>query len=192
MIPIIGLTGEPGKQAGVGKDTVADFMTVCGDYKPIALAQPIKDGVCAMFNLPSTVFDNRDAKECPIHGIGVSPRYLAQTLGTEWGRKLVRDDLWFRLADRRIAALRDRGYTPVVTDVRFPNEADWICRQGGSVVRVERPNIEPVAGHASEDGVDEHQVDYRLHNAGHDLDHLRRAVIDLVAAIERDYAPRRA
>ena len=32
----------------------------------------------------------------------------------------------------------------VITDVRFPNEAAWIKRCGGKVVRIDRPGVQPL------------------------------------------------
>ena len=85
----------------------------------------------------------------------VTPRYILQTLGTEWGRAVDRN-VWVRKAlrdaeevledpevlyerSRGITSLSARGPTPqppklvTITDVRFKNEVLAILKQGGMV-----------------------------------------------------------
>lgn len=69
-----------------------------------------------------------------------------QTLGTEWGRNFVDSGLWLKIADRKIDYLRilasnKNAYIEgiVVTDVRFPNEYDYIHKNGGAIWHIHRP-----------------------------------------------------
>lgn len=71
--------------------------------------------------------------------------------------------------------LRDLGPGVVVTDVRFPEEADAIRAAGGLTVRVVRPGVGPINGHRSELALDGYQADVTLHNTG--------TVIELHAAL---------
>ena len=67
-----------------------------------------------------------------------------QTLGTEWGRDQVHPELWIRHAQRRLDNYRRVSVNVVVTDVRFPNEADWLRANGGElwhVLRKTAPNV---------------------------------------------------
>jgi len=189
---LIGLTGlrvDPygGRYgtAGAGKDTVAGFLCQIGGYCPIALSDPIKDALEAMFDLEAGVWDQPDFKERSLPSVNTTPRYLAQTLGTEWGREVIRSDLWLLLAEQRICRLVGTCNGVVITDIRFDNEAQWIKERGGDVVRVVRPaadNQIDNAGHGSESGVADELVDVTIDNV-RDFDCLFRQARALVAAI---------
>lgn len=91
---------------------------------------------------------------------GPEIRRLLQRLGTEAGRDLLGDNIWVDAAltghptDAKI----------VVTDVRFPNEAERIKELGGLLVRVSRPGVKAVNAHASETSLDDWDFDYTLEN----------------------------
>lgn len=155
---LIGITGK----AGTGKDTVATHLRDAYGYHVHALAAPLKLGIESMFGLPSTIWD-RDQKEKDIPWLGLSPRYLAQTLGTEWGRRLVADDLWLRLLGRHVDELPEDATGIVVPDVRFDNEASFIRDRGGVIVRLVR-DVDDVNAHVSEFGVSENLVDVEVIN----------------------------
>lgn len=155
-LKIIGLTGP----AGAGKDTAALHLCAAYGFASFALADPIRKGIMAMFDMAEVELVDRSKKEQPIYWLGKSPRQLMQTLGTEWGRQHVADDIWLRLADQRIAHLTANAkYLGlkgiVITDIRFPNEAEWI-RQRGDLVHITRQSKclnQSTAKHASEQGI---------------------------------------
>lgn len=154
---LIGITGK----AGAGKDTLAAGLK--GRSGVIySLASPLKRGIETMFGLPSTVWE-RDQKEVVIPWLGVSPRRLAQTLGTEWGRELIAPDVWLRVAERAITEALREGALVVVPDIRFDNEAEMIRRLDGIVVRVER-DVAAVEAHVSEAGIADCLVDVVIEN----------------------------
>lgn len=163
---LVGITGP----AGCGKDTLADYLAERHGFHKYSLASPIKYGVEIMFGLPDTVW-NRESKEKVIKWIGKSPRQLAQTLGTEWGRRNVADDIWLRRAEHELNMLRMTHDDPdspaprmVIADVRFPNEAQWVRDRGGIVLRINRPGVESVSAHVSEGGVPDGMVDCTITN----------------------------
>ena len=86
-------------------------------------------------------------------------RYL-QRLGTECGRELIGDTVWID------AALRDVPENVVVTDARFPNEAQAIRDRGGIVVRITRPGVGPANSHQSETALDGWPFDAVIVNDG--------------------------
>ena len=89
-------------------------------------------------------------------------RALLQRCGTDAGRKVLGDDVWVNAA---MAGLPPGDV--VVSDVRFPNEADAIRAGGGFIVRVERPGYTaPEGAHASETAMDGYPHDYAIHNGG--------------------------
>lgn len=143
---IIGLTGA----ARSGKDTVALYLDGHFGFSRLALATPLKQGIEAMFGLPQSMWSD-EKKELEIPGLGVSPRRMAQTLGTEWGRNTLGEDIWLKVLERRIDELQVDQV--VITDVRFANEARWVKDRGGLLIRVERPNVRAIAAHSSEAGI---------------------------------------
>lgn len=58
------------------------------------------------------------------------------------------------------------GTNWIITDCRFPNEADAIKREGGYVIRIKRPFVKPVNYHQSEIALDDYNFDYVLNNDG--------------------------
>lgn len=63
----------------------------------------------------------------------------------------------------------------IITDVRFPNEAEAIKDRGGFIIRIDRPGVEPVNAHPSETALDNWDFDYRIANAS-DLVALKQTV----------------
>lgn len=145
---LIGLTGK----AGSGKDTVGDYLYEHYNYRGISFAQPVRNALAAIFDLPYESFQH-PWKEQPLPMIGRSPRQLMQTLATEWGRNLVHPDLWLILAKESIEVGWAGGFDVVITDVRFENEASMIRDLGGTVWHIKRNTAGTPHQHASEAGV---------------------------------------
>lgn len=156
---LIGFTGK----AGTGKDTAADFMVRRFAFEKYSFALPIKQALNAMFGWSMSQWDDRAWKETPQPGLATSPRILAQTLGTEWGREVIHPDLWVKIARRRYV---ESPYSLVIPDVRFPNEAEWITREGGLVIELTRKGVRSVAAHKSEDGLPADLIDLTIPNNG--------------------------
>lgn len=173
---IVGLRGL----AGSGKDTIAERLVTAHGFEALSFAAPIRRGLAAMFGLDESNFDNRAVKEHPLALLnGRSPRYAMQTLGTEWGRAHLGEDIWLQVCraecECSIAMGQDRL---VITDVRFPNEAAWL-RSVGVIWHVVRPGLVPGAWarHVSESGVEIHGEDRGLVNDG--------TIDDLHARVDR-------
>jgi hypothetical protein len=144
---LIGLCGP----AGAGKSTVAAYLEERWAFQEIAFADPILDMVCTLFQhagIDPAWAVERSLKEKPTT-LGVSYRRLAQTLGTEWGRRVIADDLWVRVAAARVLELQSTGDHVVISDVRFSNEAEWLQRKGGVLVRVARSGLAELPAGAS-------------------------------------------
>lgn len=166
---LIGLTGA----AGAGKGSVAHFLVHRHGFAEIAFADPLYAAVEAITGISQTKLKDRRHKEEPIDWIGKSPRELLQLLGTEFGRKMVKESLWVDRAMRRVIPFT------VITDVRFDNEAAAIKGRGGVIWEVVRPGqaclVGEAASHESEHGIMRDLVDLTLFNEG-TLDDLAASV----------------
>lgn len=169
--PLIGIAGR----ARSGKDTVANFIVAAiGGYR-YSFADPIRAMLVPLgVDMSDPYWQAR--KEEPIPTLGVSPRRMMQTLGTEWGRRLINPDLWLIMAHQR---LLQNGPGMVISDVRFDNEAAWIRKHGGRIIHVIRPDTKAVEAHASEDGIEMQDTDARLFNSG-TLEELQLSVRELL------------
>lgn len=89
--------------------------------------------------------------------IHVSPREMYQIFGTEMMRECISETFWLDIAPTE---------NTIITDIRFPNEAEWLKVNGGILVDIVRPNKDTqVASHASESGTGA-KPDYTLVNDG--------------------------
>lgn len=182
---LIGLTGR----AGAGKSTVAHHLEDEWAFEHFALADPILSMVLALFEetgISETWAIARALKEQPVPTLGVSYRRIAQTLGTEWGRQVMGPDFWLRVAAHKLRQARLHEAKVVISDVRFANEAQWVIKQGGVLVRVLRPDLPPLppdtAAHSSEQHAGALPVRAELLN-GASIDALRDRVDDLVRGL---------
>lgn len=67
----------------------------------------------------------------------ISPRRLLELFGTEFGRNRISENVWLDLVAAKYSR-SPRGV--VITDVRFPNEDEWVKRMGGKRVGIVAPN----------------------------------------------------
>lgn len=145
-VRLVALTGL----AGCGKSTAAQVFLDAG-WKRVKFASPLKD-MCRAMGMTDDMIEGH-LKETPIDWLGgKTPRYVMQTIGTDWGRKMVSEGLWVDLATRDIRTALSAGHNVIVDDCRFQNEADAIRALGGAVVAlVGRGGI--AGSHESESGV---------------------------------------
>ena len=163
MKTLIAFTGL--KQSG--KTTAAQYLET-KDFLKLSFAEPIKDITWFLlqgFGLSAPYVNQllTEHKEVTIPELGVSARYLMQTLGTEWGRKLVHPDLWVMSMSKRLEA--ESGDLFVFDDIRFANEAKMIRERGGLIIHVVREGS-IADGHASESGITDEPGDCFISNNG--------------------------
>ena len=170
---IVGLTGL--KRAG--KSSVANILKDRYGFHVRSFATPIKDMLTEL-GVPREYVWDPELKEKPVPGFGKSARQMLCTLGTEWGRELVSDDIWVRALETRLTDLEGRDV--VIDDVRFLNEALMIKRQPkGCIVHVVRPGLDRDS-HVSESGLPNDLVDGEIRNLSCYLPDLEKEVINFV------------
>jgi energy-coupling factor transporter ATP-binding protein EcfA2 len=154
---VIGIAGHKGS----GKDTFAKVVTqVLGEdnVAVVKFADCLKDMLRTMLRYAgvdaATIEEcfEGDLKEAPAPPLnGATPRHAMTTLGTEWGRELIDQNIWTELTKRHIQTSREYdGKVVLITDVRFHNEARAVKEMGGELVRVDRTGQEPDLSHPSE------------------------------------------
>lgn len=137
---VLGLTGA--KQCG--KSSLAAYLAEHHGFHRVRMADALKGMLYAM-GLEHQHLEG-DAKEVPLELLcGKTPRYAMQTLGTEWGREVLGQQIWVSVAQAKITklALANPNVRVVVEDIRFPNEAVMVLQLGGKLWRVRRPCVEP-------------------------------------------------
>jgi dephospho-CoA kinase len=146
---LIGLTGR----ARSGKDTVGQMLKDGFGAQTVAFADPIRE-MLRVLGLTHEHFHGT-LKEVEHPLFSKSPRVMMQTLGTEWGRNLINEKIWLKIAQQRIEEIHAvYGDHVVVTDVRFDDEAEMIRSMGGVIWHVHRPGHAIAdSGHTSESGI---------------------------------------
>jgi|TARA_R100000656_G_scaffold104176_1_gene76178 hypothetical protein len=179
MTKYIGITGLKGH----GKDTLARMVR---EYEPqwhnAAFASPLKTMVQRLFGLteydvydeqgkeaelPQPIFMDdhltrmRYATGLQIESRGLTalrPRDLLQLFGTEYV-KSIQSDYWMKLLDQETA---DSDFV-CITDLRFPDEEEWLNTKGAFIVRVTRLDLpQGVDSHSSESYIPKIQPDLEV------------------------------
>ena len=153
MIPqLIALCGFQGS----GKDSCADAITgQHGPYQRYALASPVKRICEIAFGLTWDEMEgDRELKEATLDRYPYdSPRHLMQVVGTDLFRNAGGwPTIWVEAMKRYVSGGMDRGEHFVISDLRFPNEAQAVHDLGGYVIRVNRTDrpVDLSAVHESE------------------------------------------
>lgn len=155
---IIGLSGRK----GAGKSTLARHLADHG-FTRMAFADPIKAMIAALYRdagMSDIAIEKKlhgFMKEWPCEKLGgKSPRVAMQTLGTDWARGMIHDDIWIDIAREKATRMLLDGNMVVIDDVRTINEMVMIRAMGGVTIDVRRAvandNV-PADGHVTEAGV---------------------------------------
>lgn len=173
---IIGLSGY----ARAGKDEAAKVLVNEYGFTRVAFADKLRE-VLYQLNPIVALWDTQDEIKPDLkhyltvqsiidkYGwdgyketrFGEEVRRLLQRLGTEAGRLTLWDSIW---VDAAFAGLETKNI--VVTDCRFPNEADAILDREGEVWRITRRGVGPANNHPSETSLDDWEFDRMIGNNG--------------------------
>lgn len=160
-----------------GKDEAAKVMVEEFGFTRVAFADKLREVLYALNPIISAnfwddyfihlqdVIDEHGWDHYKETEYGTEIRRLLQRLGTEAGRQTLWDSIWI---DAALTGF-DESSKIVVTDCRFPNEAQAIKDRGGKVVRIERAGVGPAlsadgTAHASETSLDDWNFDYKIPN----------------------------
>lgn len=157
-VQVIGISGH----AGSGKDSI---YTMLGDeYAEVygeSFADPLKYACAHAFGIEQADFYSSDTKEIINPFWGVSPRMIAQFVGSELFRDAIwkllpndQNDFWVRRMWGKLGGGQrhdnDGFYTPgdtvVIPDVRFQNEVDFIHDNDGIHIHLLRDSADGNVG----------------------------------------------
>jgi hypothetical protein len=165
---------SPAPQSG---KTFTATVLVHSGFQPVSFAEPLKR--MAVTFLEGFGYREDEAlklvwvdKHKYIPEIGCTARWLLQTIGTEFGRQAIAEDIWIRCWEARV-----RRYDTVVTDdVRFTNEAEAVKAIGGQMWKIIRPSAQRNTDHPSEGALDDWDgFDVVIQNDG-SLEQFRRKI----------------
>src|SRR5574337_763232 len=176
MSILLGLHGF----TGTGKDTVGDRLWAAHGYCKMAFADPLRDMVAAGFGIDPAYFHDRVKKEEVIDYWGHSPRQLNQKTADAIKVAFGAD---FFVRRWELAHSMVERLPTVVTDVRFPLEADAIRAKGGVIAHIVRPGRGPVNSHSSEKPLPFLESDIRIDNNA-DLEKLMEKTDALAVAMQ--------
>lgn len=162
MNKLIGITGL----ARAGKDEFGKIFVKHG-FKRTAFANALKSATAYIANEESTLYFDDEAKEEYTEALQTTRRMALQKVGSAV-RNALGPETWVR---RVIRAWDAQGNPPtVITDCRYPNEAQAIRDRGGLIVRIVRPDNVGLSGeaaqHESENGLPDDLVDIEIVNDG--------------------------
>jgi len=135
--------------------------------------------------IPVEKFEDQEFKKTMLGSEwNMSVRDFLQKLGTDAIRDGLHGNAWVNALMADYQPISDKSYvledgtlfdlrtlpghplypTWIITDTRFPNEAQAIKDVGGLVIRVDRPGVKPINNHPSEVGLDNWDFDYKIAN----------------------------
>lgn len=174
---IISLSGY----SGSGKDTVGTILQQIdrdSHWEIKKWAGKLKQVAELLTGIPVEKFEDQEFKKTNLGkqwndriNNPMSVRDFLQKLGTEGLRDGLHTNTWVNalMADYKCvpADRAPNGWDCpnwIITDTRFPNEAQAIKDAGGIIIRVTRPGIGPVNDHPSETALNQWNFDYEIQN----------------------------
>lgn len=185
------LTLDPEVFSMTNEDILADlkykwYVASKSRYKIKKFAGKLKDIASILTGIPVEKFEDQEFKKedlgiewayaypgeyyddgSPVM-VHMSVRQLLQKLGTEAMREGLHTNVWVNalMADYRpIKLSQDNPSYWLVTDTRFPNEAEAIEERGGILLRIERPGTS-TGDHPSETALDDYKFTHVIVNDG--------------------------
>ena len=155
---VIGICGK----AGAGKSTVADMMAkelVERGYPEVhvlSFADPMRDLIRDIFS-PDDYDKGTSVDTKQIHLMGgfenATYRRVMQTLGTEWGREMIDENIWIDALNNRLNQIDDDSTTEpvfIIPDVRHDNEAMYVTTDMEGILAYVTGRCHEDMGHQSE------------------------------------------
>lgn len=156
-----------------------------GGWEIKKFADKLKDATCLIIGCTRQQLEDQDFKNRPLGEEWrlpnseeiLTPRKILQLLGTDCGRDIIHPDIWVNstFSEYKSMYIGDWGQGHhmyekpnwIITDVRFPNEAEAIKERDGLLIRINRNNPNSSSNHASETSLDDYpNFHYTIDNNG--------------------------
>lgn len=193
---IIGISGK----IGSGKDTIAqmiqnrlqleeDTHLRYSTWEIRKFAGKLKQIASLLTGIPVERFEDQEFKKTSLGPVwnDMTVREFLQRLGTDACRDNIHPNIWvnalFADYNTKVFVALPRHATDrwIITDVRFPNEADAIKAREGILLRINRPT-ERKDEHPSETALDNYEgFNYVINNDG-TLEDLKVKVVEFLKA----------
>ena len=176
---LIGIAGRKGSGKTV---EVSQYLIQYHGFTRISFADPLKNMLLSFGLTREQLWGDEKETALEILG-GQTPRHAMQTLGTEWGRNLIYDEIWLNAWERAF----NKCTSPVVVDdLRFINEGEVIKKLGGKILLIERPEVESKDLHQSEVEISKIPYDYKIINDGSSME-LRAKISELMEELAKNH-----
>lgn len=164
---LIGISGK----IGSGKDALADFIIKNSKiiFEKVSFAYKLKLITSIMSGQPLEIMFTQEGKNIFLSKWGFTVGEMQQLIGTEAMRDSVHKDAW------TLALFADYNSSKnwVISDMRFPNEAEAVRKRNGILIRITgdpaniRKNSQRNLNHASETSLDSYNKwNYEFKNTG--------------------------
>ena len=170
---------------GSGKDETGSILVKGGgEYERLKFATPLKDSLKVLFGFDEEQVEG-SSKEIVDERWGITPRSAMQFFGTEIMQQRIQDimpGIGREFFARRLVTLikeRPRDQRFVITDMRFPHEADLIRREFHDevfIIKIMRSNLDASDSHLSERAYLDIEADATITNDS--------TIDDLITALE--------
>ena len=148
---------------GSGKTFCADFLCSRHGYVKIKMATPIKEMIRTLGLNDNHIEGHLKDVPCDILD-GRTPRWAMQSLGTEWGRSLISENLWLNRWAEIVQQNLTMNSSVVVDDTRFPNELKRVRELNGVIIGLKRNATNEDSHSSSFDSWDELDADFIIDN----------------------------
>jgi hypothetical protein len=165
-------------KARSGKDTAGQWLVRERAYTRVAFADPLKEMALRIDPLIPTALNGAFRVHVRLSDLVADAGWeYSKATYPEVRRTLQRigqtireddPDYWVNVARRKISAAEQWNMPVVVTDVRYPNEAEMLRSRGFRMVRIVRPGASAGEGaaHESENLLNDYTVDATVYNEG--------------------------
>lgn len=156
--------------AGVGKSTAAAFLRSearLGRVKILSFAEPMRRMVATLLPLDMAAF-TQENKNNPAHGLcGKTPRRLLETIGTEWGKGMIGENIWLDIVADQISSTSFDTYA--IDDLRTDAEAIYLKENfDATIIHLSRPGIEYKLDHITSSPISDSLVTHYVSTEGID------------------------
>jgi hypothetical protein len=138
---IFGICGPKGS----GKNTIGEYLSCLYGYKCLSFASILKDVISIIFGWDRKMLEGLSKEDRVWREtvdewwserlkIQCTPRWVMQNIGTDVIRKHFNDNIWIYALEKQMTMYENI----VITDVRFPNEIEFLLEKGAVLMYANR------------------------------------------------------